>query len=118
MANNRLFLHHRPSKQTICIGKRMGEEWYLEEDNHGEIEEKFREFYDFIYGFDPAYEDDFELLIEWNERVKRSIIREDWAYKDLKFFPPKPPKTVGKIDRLFYCVSQFAAWFRRLIHRR
>lgn len=41
MANNRMFLVHRPSGLTVCLGKRMGSGWYKPP-----TEEKMQAFYD------------------------------------------------------------------------
>lgn len=60
MANNRLYLLHRPSNLAICIGKRMGFGWYCPPES-----DEIRRFYDTTaLRSDPNTQDDFVLTDE------------------------------------------------------
>lgn len=67
MANNRMYLVHRPSGKSIMLGKRMGAGWY-----QAPTRERMEEFFDgaeahwHASGWD-ASQDDFMLVMEDNE---------------------------------------------------
>ncbi len=82
MANNRLWLVHRPSKTRLCLGKRMGTGWYAAPDP-----KRLEAFYDWIESEHFGTMDDFKLLIEINERVTQSAVLQDkWTYDDYPLF--------------------------------
>lgn len=73
MADNRMFLIHRPSNLGILLGKRLGFPWYqsTEDDNPNETEvSKFLEYVD-------AYDDDFVLALE---EPGNELQFKDWKY--------------------------------------
>ena len=62
MANERMFLLHRPSGKMILLGKHMGEEWYKPP-----TEEELSKFYESVYQtciHDGLSNEDFVLAIE------------------------------------------------------
>lgn len=60
MANNYLFLVHRPSSKSVLIGKRMGYGWYIREPE--KLGQRLMKFYEEMEGL-PG-QDDFVLAIE------------------------------------------------------
>jgi len=90
MANNRLWMLHRPSKTAVCLGKRMGSGWYRPPDP-----KLLEAFYDFIEVEHFDMMDDFELLIEHSDRVANSVTRDKWTYEDFKVFKPALEKRDG-----------------------
>ena len=81
MANNRLWLLHRPSKRAVLLGKRMGMGWY-----EALSSKTLQKFYDFLEDEHFVTMDDFELLIEDQERVTASVLRDDWVICDFETF--------------------------------
>ena len=66
MANNRLFLVHKPTGYCLLIGKRMGYGWY---NPLSKVEDKFTEFFE--KSLEEGDQDDFVLCIETED---------DWDY--------------------------------------
>ena len=63
MANNRLWLIHRPSGASVYLGKRMGLGWY--QDKPEQLAEKLEEFFkEAEGGSDGHTQDDFILGLE------------------------------------------------------
>ena len=95
MANNRLYLLHRPTKTTILLAKRMADGWYIPCPTINS--EEARGWVEFINGFfdytveEGPYEgmDDFELLIEDADNGSKLVIRDDWSYDDFEFYGKK-----------------------------
>ena len=85
MANNRLWLLHRPTKKAVMIGKRMGHGWYLLHPK--DIGETLCRFYDHIELKSFSEMDDFQLIIEQNDRVINPVISDYWTYDDFEIFP-------------------------------
>ena len=87
MANNRLILLHVPTNNAICIGKRMGGEWYC---GVGTTQEALDYFYEACWQEEPNYhsQDDFVLLLENNDQnwTRLEEITGYGAYK----WPRKP----------------------------
>lgn len=75
MANNRLWLIHRPSQLGIMIGKRMGWGWYAAPKT------KFVESYFDYLSSNYDEQDDFILAIEDDEN---STCFSDWQYANEK----------------------------------
>ena len=71
MANNRMFLIHKPSMLAIQLGKRMGEGWY-DAPEKSELER----FFDHV-GESSKGQDDFALAME---DCENSCCFEDWQY--------------------------------------
>jgi len=44
MANNRIFLVHKPSGKRVTLGKRMGAGWY----NSNDLKSQINDFFDYI----------------------------------------------------------------------
>ncbi len=59
MANNRMWLIHKPSRLGIMLGKRFGSEWKYPPD-----QDRLQEFYDYLYGEVEGSQDDFILAME------------------------------------------------------
>jgi len=74
MANNRMFLVHKPSKMGIMLGKRMGYGWYA-----APIESELNRFYEELKGY--RLQDDFILLME---DCSGSSCFGDWEYTNEK----------------------------------
>ena len=72
MADNRMFLIHKPSKIGIMLGKSYRGEWY----NAPEASELDR-FYKYIYSHYPEEPDDFMLAME---NCSQSECFNDWQY--------------------------------------
>lgn len=62
MANNRMFLVHEPSGIGLMLGKVLGQEWYKPPE-----QERFQEFYDYIYTTFGYGQEDFILVTESSE---------------------------------------------------
>lgn len=80
MANNRLWLVHRPSGQAICLGKRMAVGWYLpvgSDDLSARLEAMFNAIDD-----DMSKQDDFVLCIEDGRDAPWCC--DTWHYEDHK----------------------------------
>ena len=62
MANNRLYLIHKPSGERVLLGKRMAWGWY----DHGNLSERIEKFFNEAIGDckTSAEQDDFELELE------------------------------------------------------
>jgi len=59
VANNRLWLVHRPTGEKISLGKRLSGGWYTNTENND-----LNEFYDRCYTGIFKGKDDFALVIE------------------------------------------------------
>ena len=59
MANNRMFLIHKPSKLGIMLGKRMGYGWY----NAPEAD-RLNDFYEYLAESVKGEQDNFVLAME------------------------------------------------------
>ncbi len=75
MANNRMWLVHRPSQLGISLGKRMGWGWYGAPEK--ELLEKFYSYLSENY----EGQDDFVLLMEDSDG---STLSGDWDYANKK----------------------------------
>jgi hypothetical protein len=73
MADNRLFLMHRPSGRVACIGKRMGGPWGAGLD----VREALNNVFDHGEFGEPEM-DDFILLIE--SAGGNPFVSEEWDY--------------------------------------
>ncbi len=75
MANNRVFLIHKPSKLGIMLGKRMGWGWYKPPEK-----DEIQRFYDYLSNeqpYDDGSQDDFVLAME---DCSESGCFDDWKY--------------------------------------
>lgn len=65
MANNRMFLVHRPSMARIHLGKRMARGWY----RTGSLDDALADFFAKCEAASesPLEQDDFALVLEFNE---------------------------------------------------
>lgn len=75
MANNRMYLVHRPSNKFVFLGKRMANGWYHVPSN---LEEKITE----LFSLDENVEtqDDFVIGMEDIEHAPGAV--EVWGCKD------------------------------------
>lgn len=73
MANNRLFLMHKPTGLALYLGKRMGHEWY---SNHDLPKETLNAFFDRC-DIDP---DDFAVAME--DATAAPSATDAWEYTD------------------------------------
>ena len=64
MANNRMYLLHRPTNQWVYLGKRMGGQWY---DVQGDLPEKLTELFESTNG------DDFALVMEDTTHCENAV---------------------------------------------
>lgn len=76
MANNRMWLIHKPSKLGIMLGKRMGWGWY-----RAPKEEEFNRFFEYLSENPDGSQDDFLLVIE---DCAGSSCFGEWKYTDEK----------------------------------
>lgn len=60
MANNRLYLVHRPTGKSICLGKRMAQGWYAKGET---LSKDINQFFDEV-GVEYDGQDDFFLAME------------------------------------------------------
>lgn len=74
MANNRLWLVHRPSGQSVYLGKRMAVGWH---DAPADLAQRVAAFFEKC---SPGDQDDFALAIEDAEGAPCCI--GDWAYDE------------------------------------
>lgn len=77
MANNRLWLMHRPSGKAVCLGKRMGVGWYRPPDK-ATLEAFYQEIEDLVFA---EGQDDFILLQEDTSGAPGAYNGE-WRYHD------------------------------------
>ncbi len=80
MANNRVWLLHRPSLTIVHLGKRMGTGWYNPPEP-----ELLQAFYDFLEAEHFETMDDFEILIEGRE-YSANPGQDEWTYDDFTIF--------------------------------
>lgn len=74
MANNRLWLIHKPSKLGIMLGKRMAGEWYKAPENTD-----LERFYQYLYDQAEGDQDDLTLAMETCTEGGVSCFN-DWTY--------------------------------------
>lgn len=74
MANNRLYLYHRPTGAYVHLGKRMSEGWYGAPDKE-RIDEFFQKCWEDLPS--SASQDDFILLAE-DKREDTPYIHNEW----------------------------------------
>jgi len=79
MANNRMFLIHKPSKLGIMLGKRLGWGWYGAPDK-SEVERFYKYLSDNPESYDGS-QDDFVLAME---DCTESNCFDDWRYTEQK----------------------------------
>jgi len=75
MANNRMFLIHKPSKLGVGLGKRMGWGWYNAPEK-AELE-RFYEYLSNEIPYEDGSQDDFIIAME---NCSDSNCFEDWQY--------------------------------------
>jgi hypothetical protein len=75
MANNRMFLIHKPSKLGVMLGKRMGWGWYAAPEK-----EELDRFYEYLSG----NEEDQDAFIIAMEDCSESNCFDDWRYTPKK----------------------------------
>lgn len=75
MANNRLWLIHRPSQIGIGLGKRMGWGWY-----NAPKQKDFEKFFDYLSS-NYGEQDDFILAME---DCEKSTCASGWIYTNRK----------------------------------
>lgn len=76
MANNRLWLIHRPSGAAVCLGKRMDVGWYRPYEN---LETEIALFFDAADTHsDEKTQDDFTLAIE--DATNSPLATDKWDY--------------------------------------
>lgn len=70
MANNRMFLVHRPSGNRVYLGKRMAVGWY---DAPPDLGQKIAEMFNVVEHLAPdgAGQDDF--VIEMDDEIERIV---------------------------------------------
>ena len=76
MANNRMFLIHKPSKLGVMLGKNMGCSWYKAPEK-----DTLESFYEYIASKAEMNQDDFVLAME---DCENSSCFNDWIYTDKK----------------------------------
>lgn len=79
MANNRMWLIHKPSNLGIKLGKRLAEGWYAPPETS-----ELKRFYDYILHHYPIEnQDDFMLVME-EEYIERGLngCSYNWWYTD------------------------------------
>ena len=76
MANNRLFLVHRPTGEAVFLGKRMCGGWYGVPDN---VKERIEELFSRIANGSPGSQDDMVLAMEEND-ANSSMVCTRWKY--------------------------------------
>ena len=83
MANNRIWLVHRPTGFAVMLGKRMGYGWYLQEEpNQGKrMSDFFKRIEEAEY---EGSQDDFVLAIEDGREAPDCT--ENWKYADREPF--------------------------------
>jgi hypothetical protein len=100
MANNRLWLVHRPTGAAICLGKRLAQGWWCHTD--GSFPDRLNAFFEQagmpnpsgdMFGNGP--QDDFVLAIENSSGAPSCS--EDWVY-DKKMKPTGQFKLKGQND--------------------
>lgn len=71
MADNRMWLLHRPSGKAVMLGKRFGPEWYTKHDHLSEMLTAL---------FDQTEGDDFCLAMEDCEDAPEAF--DNWEYTE------------------------------------
>lgn len=80
MANNRMFITHRPSGTSVYVAKRMGAEWYVSNANLiPALDELFTKIYN--EGGNVNGRDEFVITLEDIEYAGRSGIEIDYSPK-------------------------------------
>lgn len=80
MANNRLWLVHRPTGESVFLGKRMGVGWY---GAHNDLGSRINEFFSTCEDKgDANNQDDFVLAIEDASDAPNAT--DEWVYEDHK----------------------------------
>jgi len=72
VANNRMWLIHKPSGIGVMIGKRLAIGWH-----HAPKKDKLQSFYSYICDYYPESQDDFVLAME---DCTGSTCYNDWKY--------------------------------------
>ena len=104
MANNRMWLIHKPSKLGIMLGKRLAWGWYSPpETSH------FEKFYNYLKGFDyltfGGGQDDFVLAME---DCTESKLFDEWKYTS---------KFVNGFRLFSFNKGRQKRWIKKDIHR-
>ena len=89
MANNRMFLLHRPTGRAVYLGKRMLHGWY---DAPPELTARMDRLFEDI-GEDTAAQDDFQIVME--DATHAPCASQDWQYANggadkLRMIPIEP----------------------------
>lgn len=83
MANNRLWLVHRPTGAAVFLGKRMAWGW----SGHVEENDAINNFFNFVQNADyEGDQDDFVLAIE--DADGAPCCTDKWKYKSLGIHAP------------------------------
>ena len=78
MANNRMYLMHRPSRKAVYLGKRMGWGWYNVPDD---VKERIKRLFKMVENQEAdGDQDDFCIALEDGETAPLSD--SDWQYGD------------------------------------
>lgn len=84
MANNRLWLVHRPTGAAVCLGKRMAHGWYM---NRSDIDERIMEFWEECWTDTLEDQDDFALVLEDAEHAPAATDKFAYGERDGKIVP-------------------------------
>lgn len=76
MANNRMFLLHRPTGKSVLLGKRMGWGWYAVPEN---VKERIEALFAIVDGSEyEGSQDDFCVALE--DAGEAPMAHGDWTY--------------------------------------
>jgi hypothetical protein len=90
MANNRMFLTHRPTGLSVYLGKRMGKGWY---DIPDDVKELIDLLFEEVYKREKYEQDDFVIAME-NRKGQPYVV--DYVVD----YEKGQPEKVGKLLRL------------------
>lgn len=95
MANNRLWLIHRPTGAHVCLGKRMAIGWHsTRTDNRtGEL---IREFFDQVECGPEIGQDDFVLALEDASGAPSATEIFDYYHDASGLHPKLPANLIGQ----------------------
>lgn len=77
MANNRMYLVHKPTGRAVFLGKRMAWGWYSVPDD---IKERLEALFEAVEDDAGSSQDDFAVALECATDQPHAI--DDWEYAD------------------------------------
>ena len=80
MANNRMYLVHRPTGQSLMVGKRMLEQWYTTPSFHSN---SLNDFFGSVYHENEGGMDDFFLTMETCTKQPGMLHEDLWEFKNV-----------------------------------